>query len=142
MPFNELYLALQQGTVDGQDNGLLLTGDSKFQEVNQYYTLLNHVYASGSIVINSSKFDSLTDEQKAIFEKVGQEVQQWQIENNRKASQEYVKMLEEAGVEVTELTADQIKAFQEFGLEQWDNYTSIYGAERIQQLKDEVQSIQ
>lgn len=142
MPFNELYLALQQGTVDGQDNGLLLTGDSKFQEVNQYYTLLNHVYASGSIVINSSKFDGLTDEQKAIFEKVGQEVQEWQIENNRKASQEYVKMLEEAGVEVTELTTDQIKAFQEFGLEQWDNYASIYGAERIQQLKDEVQSIQ
>lgn len=141
MPFNELYLALQQGTVDGQDNGLLLTGDSKFQEVNKFYTLLNHVYASGSIVINTEKFDALTEEQKEVFKEVGQEVQEWQLENNRKASADYIQMFEEAGVEVTELTDEQVKEFQEFGLSQWDNYAETYGAENIQKLKEEIEAI-
>ncbi|MCM3389371.1 TRAP transporter substrate-binding protein [Ureibacillus chungkukjangi] len=141
MPFNELYLALQQGTVDGQDNGLLLTGDSKFQEVNKFYTQLNHVYASGSIVINTSKFNSLTPEQQEIFKAVGEEVQAWQIENNREATKNYIKMFEDAGVEVTELTEEQIKEFQEFGLSQWDNYESTYGADLIQSLKDELAEI-
>lgn len=138
MPFNELYLALQQGTVDGQDNGLLLTGDSKFQEVNKYYSLLNHVYATGSIVINTEKFEGLTAEQQEIFKKVGEEVQTWQVENNRKASGEYIKMLEDAGVEVTELTEEQIGKFREFGLSQWDNYKATYGADRIEALKEEL----
>lgn len=141
MPFNELYLALQQGTVDGQDNGLLLTGDSKFQEVNEFYTLLNHVYASGSIVVNTDNFDSLSEEQQEIFKEVGQEVQEWQLENNRIAAEDYIKMFEDAGVEVTELTDEQVKEFQEFGLSQWDNYTDTYGAENIQKLKEEVEAI-
>lgn len=141
MPFNELYLGLQQGTVDGQDNGLLLTGDSKFQEVNEYYTLLNHVYASGSIVINSDKFASLSAEQQEVLKAVGQEVQAWQLEKNREATQSYIGMLEDAGVEVTELSDSEIKAFQEFGLSQWDNYADIYGADRIEALRKEVEAL-
>ncbi|WP_052126136.1 TRAP transporter substrate-binding protein [Ureibacillus massiliensis] len=141
MPFNELYLALQQGTVDGQDNGLLFTVDSKFQEVNKFYTQLNHVYASGSIVINTDKFNSLTKEQQEIFKSVGAEIQAWQIEENRKATEEYIQKIKDVGVEVTELTEEQIKAFQEFGLSQWDNYESTYGAELIQSLKEELAEI-
>ncbi|PKC51822.1 hypothetical protein RhiirA1_482914 [Rhizophagus irregularis] len=96
MPFNELYLALQQGTVDGQDNGLLFTVDK---------------------------------------------IQAGQIEENRKATEEYIQKIKDVGVEVTELTEEQIKAFQEFGLSQWDNYESTYGAELIQSLKEELAEI-
>lgn len=43
MQFSELFSALQQGAVDGQDNGLILSMDSKFNEVQGYYTDLGHV---------------------------------------------------------------------------------------------------
>ena len=50
----ELYTALQQGTVDGQDNGLLITYDNRLHETNPYYTRLNHVYATGTIAMSDS----------------------------------------------------------------------------------------
>ncbi|RKJ46009.1 transporter, partial [Butyricicoccus sp. 1XD8-22] len=60
---------------------------------------------------------------------------------NRKATEEYIQKIKDVGVEVTELTEEQIKAFQEFGLSQWDNYESTYGAELIQSLKEELAEI-
>jgi len=141
MPFNELYLGLQQGTVDGQDNGLLLTYDSKFHEVNSYYTALNHVYATGSIVINEGKFKGMTEEQQQIFETVGKEIEQWQVKKNREETQKYIDLMKKEGVEFVELTPEQIDEFQQFGLAQWDNHADIYGQERIDKLKAEVEAV-
>jgi tripartite ATP-independent transporter DctP family solute receptor len=141
MPFNELYLGLQQGTVDGQDNGLLLTYDSKFHEVNSHYTALNHVYATGSIVINEAKLKGMTEEQQEIFKTVGKEIEQWQVEKNREETKKYIDLMKKEGVEFVELTPEQIKEFQDFGLAQWDNHADIYGQERIDKLKEEVEQI-
>lgn len=141
MPFDELYMGLQQGTVDGQDNGLLLTYDSNFQEVNNHYTLLNHVYATGSIVINDKIFDDLSDEHQEIFRNVGKEVEEWQVTENRKEVEDYMEQMEEEGVTFTELTEDQIEEFREFGVEQWDDYAEIYGQDRIDALREEVEEL-
>lgn len=141
MPFDELYMGLQQGTVDGQDNGLLLTYDSNFHEVNSYYTLLNHVYATGSIVINDELFDELTEEQQEIFKEVGKEVEEWQVKKNREEVETYIEKMEAEGVEFTELTDEQIQEFQEFGVNQWDEYTDLYGEDRINELREEVEAL-
>lgn len=140
MPFNELYLGLQQGTVDGQDNGLLLTYDSKFHEVNSHFTMLNHVYATGSIVINEDKLNGMTEEQQEIFKTVGKEIEQWQVEKNRAETEKYIDLMEKEGVKVIELTPEQMEKFQQFGLDQWDNHADIYGQERIDKLKEEVEA--
>lgn len=141
MPFNELYLGLQQGTVDGQDNGLLLTYDSKLHEVNKKVTLINHVYATGSIVINENTFSGLTEEQQEIFRRVGKEVGEWQVKENRKETEKYIELMKSEGVTFTELTDAQLEEFKQFGLEQWDNHADIYGQERIDQLKEEVSKL-
>lgn len=141
MPFDELYMGLQQGTVDGQDNGLLLTYDSNFHEVNKYYTLLNHVYATGSIVINKQLFESLSEEEQEIFKRVGKEVQEWQVAENRKEVQNYREKMEAEGVEFTDLTEEQIREFQEFGISQWDDYADVYGEDRINALKEELEAL-
>lgn len=141
MPFDELYMGLQQGTVDGQDNGLLLTYDSNFQEVNNNYTLLNHVYATGSIVINDNIFDDLSDEHQEVFRNVGKEVEEWQVTENRKEVEDYMEKMEEEGVIFTELTEDQIEEFRKFGVEQWDDYADIYSQDRIDELREEVENL-
>ena len=62
MNLGELYLALQQGTVDGQENPLAGTVNRSFHEVQRYFSMSNHVYTPVTFVMNGDKFDSLSAE--------------------------------------------------------------------------------
>ena len=73
MNFGELYLALQQGTVDGQENPLVTIKNRSFDEVQEYLSLSSHVYSPVTLVMNANKFDSLTDEQRAAVMKAAQD---------------------------------------------------------------------
>ncbi|MCR5289169.1 MAG: sialic acid TRAP transporter substrate-binding protein SiaP [Treponema sp.] len=64
--FSELYMALQTGTVDGQENPLPTDRSAKFYEVTKSISLTNHLVDSVWPCINEAKWQSLTDEQKKI----------------------------------------------------------------------------
>jgi len=63
--FSELYLALQTGVVDGQDNPLPTVESAKFYEVQKSITITNHLVDSVWPAINEAKWQSLTEQQKA-----------------------------------------------------------------------------
>ena len=63
MAFTELFTALQQKTVDAQDNGAELTWQTKFYEVQSHYTYTKHIYSPYLILMSKDKFDGLTPEQ-------------------------------------------------------------------------------
>lgn len=63
--FNELYTALQQGTVDGQENPIASISSSAFDEVQKYMCMDGHTYAAESMIMNLNFYNNLTDEQKA-----------------------------------------------------------------------------
>jgi tripartite ATP-independent transporter DctP family solute receptor len=67
MNMGELYLALQQGTMDGQENPLQSVISRSMQEVQKYLSLSSHVFTPATLVMNGARWDSLTDEQKAAF---------------------------------------------------------------------------
>jgi tripartite ATP-independent transporter DctP family solute receptor len=64
MNIGEVYLALQQGVIDGQENPLGNIAKWSWDEVQQYISLSRHVYTPITLVMNQRKYDSLTDEQK------------------------------------------------------------------------------
>ena len=64
MAMTEVASALQQKTIDGQDNGPTLSYPNGFQQFNQYWTKSNHSFASAVIVINPDKWNSLSAEQQ------------------------------------------------------------------------------
>ena len=66
MAFTELFTALQQKTVDAQDNGAELTWQTKFYEVQSHYTYTKHIYSPYLILMSKDKFDGLTPEQQEI----------------------------------------------------------------------------
>lgn len=137
----ELYTALQQGTVDGQDNGLLITHDNRLHETNQYYTRLNHVYATGTIAMSDSIWETLTEEQQSAIQEAAKEAQDWEIAEQRSVTEEYVKKMKEDGVEVVNLSDAQIATFQEVGMKVWESLYDTYGRERIEQLRKEVEQV-
>lgn len=64
--FSELYMALQTGTVDGQDNPLPTVKSAKFYEVTKSISVTNHLVDSVWPTINEAKWQSLSDNQKSI----------------------------------------------------------------------------
>ena len=62
MALTEVFTALQQGTVDGQENPLAMIEANKFYEVQKYLSLTHHAYSPLLVVINKAKFDGLTPE--------------------------------------------------------------------------------
>jgi tripartite ATP-independent transporter DctP family solute receptor len=67
MPFGDVYMALQRGTVDGQENPLLVISANRFDRVQKYMTLTGHVYSAGIFLMNKVVFDKLSDADKKIF---------------------------------------------------------------------------
>jgi tripartite ATP-independent transporter DctP family solute receptor len=67
MAFTEVFTALQQGTVDGQENPLSVITAAKLEQVQKYLTLTGHVYSPALILMNKAKWDKLPPADKQIF---------------------------------------------------------------------------
>lgn len=65
LPFGEVYLGLQTGTVDGQDNPLPTVEAAKFYEVTEQIVLTNHLVDAINVTVNNQTWDALNDEEKA-----------------------------------------------------------------------------
>jgi len=66
--FPELYLALSQGVVDGQENPIAVIHSLKLWEVQKHIALTSHSYNNAILVMNNGKFAALTADQKKIVE--------------------------------------------------------------------------
>ncbi|MDR2132355.1 MAG: TRAP transporter substrate-binding protein [Clostridiales Family XIII bacterium] len=114
MSFTEIYTALSQGTVDGQDNPPSLTYDSKFTEVQKYYSLTRHIYAESPILANLEWWNGLTEEQRSILsEGIETWLHSWQRETAMSLEDEYVQKIRDAGVEVNELSPEGLQSFKD-----------------------------
>lgn len=104
--FNELYTALQQGMVDGQENPIASIYTSKFNEVQKYLSLDGHTYAAVSLLMNKDFFDSLDDEIKNAIEEAAKEAipEQRKIISEKEA--EYLQNLKDSGMIITEVDKD------------------------------------
>jgi len=108
--FNELYTALQQKMVDGQENPITSIAASGFDEVQKYMVLDGHTYAAESIIMNLSFYNNLTDEQKVWVE----EAVAYAIPAQRAAvdsmEEGYLEQIRGNGVTVSEPDLDSFKA--------------------------------
>ncbi|MBK8738255.1 MAG: TRAP transporter substrate-binding protein [Betaproteobacteria bacterium] len=67
MAFTEVFTALQQGTVDGQENPVSVITAAKFEQVQKYMTMTGHVYSPALILMSKSQFDKLSAADKQAF---------------------------------------------------------------------------
>lgn len=112
MAFTEVFTALQQGTIDGQENPLGIINANKFQEVQKYVSLTQHVYTPYVIAMNLDKWNSLTKEQQTAIETAAKESTTFQRERSEEIEQEIITSFKDQGVTVLDLNADEKAAFQ------------------------------
>ncbi|CAM3919568.1 Transporter [Bordetella tumbae] len=138
MPFSNLFVALQQGTVDGQDNGATITYNSRLFEAQKYMTLTNHVYAMGTVTASQRFWKRLTDKQREIITQAAVEAAAEEVKNSRAMNGEYLEKIAASGVKVTRLKPEEMAEFVKVGQIGWEQLASTYGKDRIQALKDEI----
>lgn len=111
MNFGEVYSALQQGVIDGQENPLAIITSQRFYEVQSHLSTTGHVFAVYMPVISQPFFNSLSDEHKELVRTsmASARAHQAELVSAEEASQ--LEEIRAAGVEVLELTAEQRQAF-------------------------------
>ena len=105
--FGELYSALSSGVVDGAEQPIANYKSNSFPEVANNLILDGHTLGAIEIVVQSSKWDSLTEEQQNILTEAGKYAQQKNQENSQTKEDEVLAELKASGcnvVEVTDLT--------------------------------------
>lgn len=110
VPFSELYTALQQGMVDGQENPIGSIHSGKFYEVQKYLSLDGHTYAAGSAIMNKKFFDGLSAEDKKLIQDAANYARDAQRKDINGREEKMLAEMKEKGMQVN--TPD-VKAFQE-----------------------------
>ncbi len=135
MSFSELFTALQQGTVDGEENPASLIYESKFQEVQKYLSTTEHIYDLCTIIINTDFYNGLDEQAKAI---VDQGVQDYLVDYQRNLevteNDEYIQRLADEGMEVTYLTDEQRATFSEAVAPMYDTAAEDFGQDVMDAL--------
>ena len=130
MAFGELFTAMQQGTVDGQENPLGIITGNKFEEIEKFCTLTEHVYTPYYVVMNLEKWNSLSAEQQDALTRAMEETTQRQYELSQKYEDEAVGVMEAASVRT--LTDEEKMSFKNAA----DSANSLDAAKNIMYTPD------
>lgn len=110
MAWGEIFTALQQGTVDGQENPIAIIESAKVYEVQKYCSLIDLFYSPCVLMISQTVYDGLDDTQKAALDKAAEEAKDFQRSYSQSYNEDAIKIMEEAGVTVTEVDKAEWKA--------------------------------
>src|SRR4030095_3102252 len=108
LPFPELYAALEQKAVDGQENPVATIQGAKLYEVQKYMTLTNHQYNPQSVVISKKFWDGLSADEKKVVQDAATESAKYEREQSRAAASTILEDLKKNGMQVTELSAAEV----------------------------------
>lgn len=110
MAYGEVYTALQQGTIDGQENAVINIYPAKLQEVQRYMALTNHLSSFVVLVVNPAWFDRQTPETQQALREAATEAMRFQREHSAKLTQELIDKMRAEGMQVTEPDLDAFRA--------------------------------
>ena len=122
MNWSETYTALQQNTVEGQENPLPAIDAASVQEVQPYCSMWDAIYDCLFFCINQEIYDGLTEEQQAVVDEAGQKAVEYERYINRSGDEEIMNRWEEKnGVTFTAKEDMDIDSFKEAveGVDEW-----------------------
>lgn len=111
--YTQLYSAMEQGVVDGQENPMGNVVGMKFNEVQKYLTYTGHIYNANVFMISKKFFDGLTDKEKEVVKKAAEEAKTYQRQLNDKEDNDSIAILKEKGMKLTELNPGEKEKMQQ-----------------------------
>ncbi|OYQ39258.1 ABC transporter substrate-binding protein [Rhodoferax sp. TH121] len=113
LPFPELYAALEQKAIDGQENPLTVINANKLYEVQKYVTLTNHQYNPQSVIISKKFWDTLNAAEKKLIDEASDDATKYQREQSRAQAAAAVDGLKKGGMTVSEFSPAELAKLRE-----------------------------
>ena len=134
MAFPELFGALQQGTVDGQENPIPVILSAKFAQVQKHLSLTGHVYSPALLLLSPKVWNKLSDADKKVFTDAAKAASVAQRKKVNDDENNGIAVLESQGMKVTK-TVDGA-AFREALKPAYVGYAKEFGADNIKKIQD------
>ncbi|WP_434310459.1 TRAP transporter substrate-binding protein [Hominifimenecus sp. rT4P-3] len=131
LPWSETYIALQQGLVDAEENPLDSIVGSKLYEVQKYIVNTNHIVYTAPVMVNGAFFDSLSEEDQAIFRECGELTEKYAYEYARDYESTLKTQLEEKGMEFIDLSDEVLAQLKEKASSVYDTVREQIGDETM-----------
>ena len=141
LPFPELYAALEQKAVDGQENPVATIQGAKLYEVQKFMTLTNHQYNPQSVLISKKVWDSLSAEEKKILQDAANESARFQREQSRSAAAGILENLKKNGMQVTELPAAEVARLRDKMKPVIAKHSASVGEATVQSMMSELDKL-
>ena len=132
MAFAELYSALQQGAVDGQENPLAIIFSSNFFEVQKHLSLTNHVWSSATLVTAKGVWDKVSATDQQAIQKVAFTWREKQRKMVQDSSDDFLAKLKAKGMQVT---TPNNALFVHAVAPVWTQYEDVFGKEFFEMIE-------
>jgi tripartite ATP-independent transporter DctP family solute receptor len=134
MAFPEVFGALQQGTVDGQENPIPVILASKFSQVQKHLSLTGHVYSPGLLITSPRLMNKLSDADKKVFYDAAQKAKVAQRKKVNDDENNGIAQLEKDGMSVVRKVDGQ--AFRDALVPAYAAYSKEFGADNIRKIQE------
>ncbi len=139
MAFGEVFSALQQGVVDGQENPWNTILTSKFYEVQKYASDTRHVYSPFIIMIGEKFFNSLSPQDQQIVQQAAYSARDYERKVSREFSDYAKQQLKDKGMKINDLSPSQMAAFRKAVQPVYDKWAPKIGKNLVAQVQKEAQ---
>lgn len=127
VPYADLYLALQTGTVDGQDNPLPAIKNRSFYEVTKSVTLTNHVFGTNWVMISEKLWQGLSPEMKQIVQEGVDQMTEWVNATNEQQEKDLIAELSDKGLVIYQPTPDELANYRKEVLDYYNAHKEVVG---------------
>jgi len=134
--YPELFTALQQKTVDGQENGVLLTYSSRLYEAQKYFTFIGYMYSGTAFCASGKLFKDLDRETQYAIEKAAWEAACWQVKRNRRDIEGAMAAMKEAGIEFYQMPPEELAKLRKIAIGTWEFMKKHYTDDVWKKLMD------
>ncbi len=141
MPFAELYGALENKAVDGQENPYAVILSSKFYEVNKYVSETNHVYATNPIQISKRFWEKLSAAEQKLIQDAAIEAQNYQRVVSREVSSKAVAELKAKGMLFNEISASEQARMRSAVKPVHEKFAASYDPAVVKLFKSELERV-
>ncbi len=119
MAYSEVFMALQTGVMDGEENPLAQIYSARFHEVQKYLSLTGHVYTPAYLTAGVARWDRLPGDVRTLVERVARGMRPWVYETAARLDEELLAVIRQSGTEVNEADRGRFLAasrplYQEF----------------------------
>lgn len=138
LAFPELYAALDQRAVDGQENPVSVILANRFAEVQKYLTLTHHQYNPQSVIVSRKLWDALNPAERQVLQDAATEAGRYQRQLSREQAASAIDQLKKAGMQVSELPAAEQAKLREKMKPVIDKHTATVGEATVRELMSEL----